>query len=38
VAVNVKTKGLELFTNLVDRNINYEVEFVESHNTLQYIL
>ena len=38
VAVNVKTKSVELFTNLVDRNINYEIEFIESHNTMQYIL
>jgi hypothetical protein len=38
VAHNVKTKSLELMTNLVDRNINYEIEFVQSHDTLQYIL
>jgi hypothetical protein len=38
VAHNVKTKSLELFKNINDKTINYEIEFVQSHDTLQYIL
>lgn len=38
VAVNVVTKSLEKFTHLNNNNINYQIEFIESHDIINYVI
>lgn len=38
VAVKVDTKSVELFKHINDKNINYQIDFLHSHDIINYVL
>lgn len=38
VAVKVNTKSVELFKHINEKNINYQIEFMHSHDIINYVI